>query len=267
MNGVVLLTRQSPYGQHLAARFQTRLRTEGETLAGIIAIDAPPSAAPPWYTQLARQLKLTAVLRRISPTRRLRHQIWRHQQHADAYFRSEAGPTPDWPKGIDRLDCTPSAVNDTATVDWAAQRHPRLLVVSGAPILKAPILSVATQGTVNMHSSVLPRYRGTSAEFWQVHNRDLKDLGISFHYVDEAVDTGALIASVRQQTKITEGPWKMRARNQLNGLQHYPEIVVQILQETATSTPQPPGDERPYRFSDITPEAQRRVLANMGCRS
>ncbi len=55
----------------------------------------------------------------------------------------------------------------------------------------------------------------------------------------------------------------MRARNQLNGLTHYSNAVRAVLDGLAVRRPQERIDERPYRFSDISPQVTDEVLGKL----
>lgn len=50
-----------------------------------------------------------------------------------------------------------------------------------------------TKTYINMHGSLLPKYRGRHSTFWAIMN-DEKQLGITFHLVDEYMDSGAVLA-------------------------------------------------------------------------
>lgn len=60
-------------------------------------------------------------------------------------------------------------------------------------ILKAPAITVPSLGVINLHSGLLPDYRGVMATFWSLlHQRP--DYGYTIHrIVDEGVDTGPMI--------------------------------------------------------------------------
>lgn len=45
---------------------------------------------------------------------------------------------------------------------------------------------------VNYHNAILPGHRGRNCEAWQIYNQE-KYAGVSWHYVDAGVDTGAVI--------------------------------------------------------------------------
>jgi len=59
-------------------------------------------------------------------------------------------------------------------------------------IFKSEIIDVPRHGIINCHAGKLPFYRGRNVLNWALIN-DEKDFGITVHYVDEGIDTGALI--------------------------------------------------------------------------
>lgn len=259
MTGVVLITRDSAFGRHMSVRMAAALAAGRDPLIGILLLSEPQAqkvrpARSPWADRVRRLLSSQA---------RQNHQVWRLQQQANAAFAAGAGPTPDWPSGVVRHTVLAAQVNEPDTIAWLRSCAPRLVAVAGAPVLSADLLAVPSAGTLNMHSSVLPRYRGTRAEFWQVHNDDLDCVGITIHFVDTRVDGGDIIRHHRQKPAPGDSPWLMRARNQMNGLTVYPETLCAVLEGDATCQPQPPVSERAYRYSDITPEATRRVLQKL----
>lgn len=62
-------------------------------------------------------------------------------------------------------------------------------------ILSKGILSLC-KGTLNVHQSLLPLYRGRYATFWMIYNGDT-EAGITYHYMDEIVDTGNILLQER----------------------------------------------------------------------
>jgi methionyl-tRNA formyltransferase len=71
--------------------------------------------------------------------------------------------------------------------------QPDLIVVhSTSRLLSSGLFGIPNLGTINLHPSFLPKYRGPSPEFWQYYNVDLKS-GVTVHYIDSGVDTGDII--------------------------------------------------------------------------
>jgi len=61
-------------------------------------------------------------------------------------------------------------------------------------MLKAPWLAVPTRGALNMHGSLLPKYRGRAPIHWAIIHGEAAT-GASLHYMLEKPDAGALVAA------------------------------------------------------------------------
>lgn len=69
-----------------------------------------------------------------------------------------------------------------------------LLVVYGFNWkLPASALRVPRAGVINVHSSLLPRYRGPAPVLWAIRNGD-PEIGLTVHRMDEQFDTGPILA-------------------------------------------------------------------------
>jgi methionyl-tRNA formyltransferase len=60
-------------------------------------------------------------------------------------------------------------------------------------LLPARLLKMAACGTVNLHPSLLPKYRGRAPLNWAILRGETQ-LGLTAHFVDEGMDTGGIIA-------------------------------------------------------------------------
>ncbi|MBU1119202.1 methionyl-tRNA formyltransferase [Patescibacteria group bacterium] len=67
-----------------------------------------------------------------------------------------------------------------------------VVVVAYGKIIPANILSVPTYGFINIHPSLLPKYRGPSPIQWALQNGD-KKTGITIMQLDSGMDTGAIL--------------------------------------------------------------------------
>lgn len=84
-------------------------------------------------------------------------------------------------------------VNTAEFIDYAQTRNPDLLVsVAATQKFGAELLNVPSEGAINIHSSLLPEYRGVSPSFWTLLH-DEEQTGISVHYMDTTIDTGDII--------------------------------------------------------------------------
>ena len=67
-----------------------------------------------------------------------------------------------------------------------------ICVVAYGKILPKELIEIPTKGSINVHGSLLPKYRGAAPIQWAVLNGD-KETGITTMYMDEGMDTGDMI--------------------------------------------------------------------------
>ena len=67
-----------------------------------------------------------------------------------------------------------------------------ICVVAYGKILPKELLEIPKYGCINVHGSLLPKYRGAAPIQWAVLNGD-KVTGITTMYMDEGMDTGDMI--------------------------------------------------------------------------
>ena len=68
-----------------------------------------------------------------------------------------------------------------------------LIIVCGYKfIIPKEIFSIPINGTINIHPSLLPRYRGQHVINWAIVNGE-SETGISLHFMEETLDTGAIV--------------------------------------------------------------------------
>ena len=86
--------------------------------------------------------------------------------------------------------------------DTLVQLNPDLFcVVAYGKILPKDILEIPKLGSINVHGSLLPKYRGAAPIQWAVLNGD-KTTGITTMYMAEGMDTGDII--LKQEVEIGE---------------------------------------------------------------
>jgi methionyl-tRNA formyltransferase len=131
-------------------------------------------------------------------------------QSADSFAVRTAGEVLGaLPAGVDLLLPADAAGLGRALVGY----RPDLLVIYGFNwILPPEVFQVPRLGAINVHTSLLPRYRGPAPVLWAIRNGD-PDIGVTVHRVDEGVDTGLILAQqggVPLDEEIT--PEQLRAR-------------------------------------------------------
>jgi methionyl-tRNA formyltransferase len=93
------------------------------------------------------------------------------------------------PPGMDLL--LPGAAEGLAKA-LAGYRLDLLVVYGFNWKLSASVLDTPRFGVVNIHTSLLPRYRGPAPVLWAIRNGD-QEIGVTIHRMDERFDTGPIL--------------------------------------------------------------------------
>jgi methionyl-tRNA formyltransferase len=101
-------------------------------------------------------------------------------------------------KGLARshgaLVLTPEDVNEPAFLDQLRGLAPDLVVSVSCPqVFGEELLELPPLGCINVHSSLLPRYRGMLPTFWVLAEGE-SGTGVTVHYMTADIDEGGIIA-------------------------------------------------------------------------
>lgn len=84
-------------------------------------------------------------------------------------------------------------VNAPAVLQRLRDMSTDLIVSVSCPqILKKPLIDLPLRGCLNVHGSLLPRYRGLSPSFWMMRNGEDR-AGVTVFFVTEAIDLGHVV--------------------------------------------------------------------------
>ncbi|MGF7395992.1 methionyl-tRNA formyltransferase [Thermoanaerobacterium thermosaccharolyticum] len=83
--------------------------------------------------------------------------------------------------------------NNKEVFDKLRKLNPDLIVVAAyGKILPEEILQIPRYGCINVHASLLPKYRGAAPINWAVINGE-KETGITIMYMEKGLDTGDIL--------------------------------------------------------------------------
>ena len=104
---------------------------------------------------------------------------------------------------------TPADPNDPAFVDLLRSLQPDFLFSCYYRLmLKQPLLDLPSKGALNLHGSLLPRYRGRCPLNWVlIHGEPLT--GLSLHYMEATPDSGDLVAQVQVPIAPDDTAWTL----------------------------------------------------------
>ena len=96
----------------------------------------------------------------------------------------------------------PRKMKDEEVINKIKEINPDLIVVVAyGKILPKEIIDIPKYGIINVHSSLLPKYRGASPIHSAILNGD-SETGVSIMYIEEGLDSGDVI--LREYCEITE---------------------------------------------------------------
>ena len=115
-----------------------------------------------------------------------------------------------------------------------------ICVVAYGKILPKEILEIPSKGCINVHGSLLPKYRGAAPIQWAVLNGD-KKTGVTTMYMDVGMDTGDMI--LKQEVEIGENETTGELWDRLSKIGG--ELLVETLKqiENGTAPREKQGDD------------------------
>lgn len=145
-----------------------------------------------------------------------------------------------------------------------------ILVGTWGEKIKKPIINLPKIATINVHPSLLPKYRGPNPYLQVIKNLE-KESGVTFHLMDENFDTGAILHQKKVKTETTDTGAELRQRiviaaregiNELIGNLDK-EIIIPIAQDEkrASYFPQINEDDVMLDFTKSAEEVSAHIRA------
>jgi len=110
-------------------------------------------------------------------------------------------------------------------------------------VLAAPLLRAARRGALNMHGSLLPRYRGRAPVNWAIL-RGERECGATLHYMVERVDAGDIVDSEAVPILLDDDAREVYAKVTVAAESVLTRSLPALIAGTAARRPQPilPGE-------------------------
>ena len=132
----------------------------------------------------------------------------------------------------------PTKLRDGTVLETIRQLDPDLIVVAAyGRILPQEILDYPRLGCINVHSSLLPKYRGAAPIHWAILNGE-KETGVTIMHMALALDAGDIIRQRATPIDPDETVEDLHDRLAQLGAELLVETVAQLADGTATRTPQ-----------------------------
>lgn len=121
--------------------------------------------------------------------------------------------------------------------DLKALRADIMVTCAFGQILSQEIIDIAPNGIINVHASLLPKYRGAAPIQWSIINGD-EQTGVTIMQTEAGIDTGDIISVEKVTISPTETAGELFDRLSYIGANLLVKTLDQIQAGTATFTPQ-----------------------------
>lgn len=168
----------------------------------------------------------------------------------------------------------PEKVKSEDTIKLVKNLNPDIIiVVAYGKILPKEILNMPKYGCINVHGSLLPKYRGAAPIQWSIINGDTVT-GITTMYMNEGLDTGDILLQSKLYIEENETSDELKLRMSELGA----DLLIKTLEELEKGNLKPiPQNSEEATFSppldklngEINWQADAQVIHNLirGCNS
>jgi len=156
----------------------------------------------------------------------------------------------------------PEKVKDPSFMDLLSELRPEMIaVVAFGQILPKTVIDFPPLHCLNIHPSLLPKYRGAAPMNWAIINGDTKT-GVTIMLMDEGMDSGDIL--LREETPIgsAETYGELHDRLSQAGAGMLVETIEQITDKTVVRKPQ---DESGVTFAPRLKKETGKVDWNNKC--
>jgi methionyl-tRNA formyltransferase len=117
-------------------------------------------------------------------------------------------------------------------------------------IIKRRILSIPKEGVINFHNGPLPRYGGVNVCSWAIINGETQH-GVTWHYLDEGIDTGDIIAQQRVEITQDETAISLIMKCINAGIACFREVLPRVIEGGAPRQEQDPSKATYFSRKDV----------------
>ena len=129
-----------------------------------------------------------------------------------------------------------------------------ICVVAYGKIIPKEILEIPKYGCINVHPSLLPKYRGSAPIQWSILNGD-NETGVTTMYLDEGMDSGDII--LQTKTKINEDETSGELWNRLSKIGA--ELLVETLEKIENKTAPRIKQEGKFTLAPMLEKSQAKI--------
>ncbi|MDE7243607.1 MAG: methionyl-tRNA formyltransferase [Oscillospiraceae bacterium] len=140
----------------------------------------------------------------------------------------------------------PESCRDAAVLEQLRGLEPDVIVVAAyGKLLPQTLLDIPRTAIINVHSSILPQYRGAAPINWAVLNGDA-ETGVTIQYMAAELDAGDILLTKTTPIDPEEDAGQLYDRLAVLGGEAASEALSRLRDGTASRTPQVYGPQYQY---------------------
>ena len=154
----------------------------------------------------------------------------------------------------------PESVKTDAFARTVLDLNPDIIVVIAfGHIIPKAVLATAREGAINLHASLLPKYRGPAPIQWAIINGEAES-GVTTMFMDEGMDTGDILLSHSVAIGSRDTSGTLHDTLAKTGA----ELVLETLDRMAAGTLSPlPQDDRRATYAPMLKKTDGRIDWNL----
>ena len=136
----------------------------------------------------------------------------------------------------------PPNLKDPDLITQLREIAPDVMVVVAFRMLPKEVWSIPSNGTFNLHASLLPKYRGAAPIHWAIINGE-QQTGVTTFFINEQIDTGEIITQKSLSIGLDENTGQLSNRLEELGATLTLETLDMIATNRVNSSPQPNNNQ------------------------
>lgn len=235
---ILILTQNDPFYLAKQLDYLFNRLPNGTSVAGCVVFDVSPFG------------KKETILQKANKTRRIfgnrffiRYGLKFLRSKFDSSFKIERVLAKH---GIKKIEIEGN-INSESNLICLKNYKPDLIIsIAGNQIFKKPLIELAPKGCLNLHTALLPKYRGLMPSFWVLKNNE-KFTGVSVFFVDEGIDSGPILVQKKIDINTLTQEELIRLTKKL-GMEAIIESIKKIQKGKFELIPNPDENSTYYSF-------------------
>lgn len=142
-------------------------------------------------------------------------------------------------------------INDPECIRFIQDLRPDILSVCGTTVLKPTVFTLAPKGAINIHTGITPEYRSADPIFWALYQGEPEKVGVTIHYIDAGIDTGAIIYQQTVPVYANDSLATIYVRCVRRGAELYSRALTDIETGSVRTVTRPGVASRAFRSIDL----------------